>query len=581
MPIMMRNKKNKDGRTSHLAAKLYDMEQELTTNCHGERQIQSLGGVSRMEQTASVTVESIMAEDAETRSAALASPAKGKRFGLRTSKILLSVMMISGAGLGVGASGIPVYASSISSYEISGLSGTAAAIQNLDSAAIMKKESQPGPENIAGENGFGSSVSDCPDHSHSTDINRSGNDPFASASSALSNSAALGTGSGSSPARLIPNLDERSEIMELDLSNKGLKSLDLSGYDNLFYLNISGNDLEGVLDVSKAPSLHFLDCSDNKITEIVGFSDPWGLNCSNNAIPYLDISGYEPVCFMDSENKEYMVRNICGYEGKMVENDFSGQKIHLRQAATTIELNRLFEGINPDRITLGSNNGTAKLQDGTVVSDISTKTISYYYQPSALSNTPRLDVTLIFPEVPSDKPIINDPLKPLDPDANPGVDGVSDLQKYSGIAAMQRVYNPNSGEHFYTKDVREYNYLVSIGWKDEGIGWYGPNESAHPVYRLYNRNAGDHHYTLSVRERDELRRLGWTYEGVGWYSDEARQIPLYRQYNPNAKAGAHNYTQSQRENDYLVSVGWKAEGIAWYGIDLARLNDLEMSSRGH
>ncbi len=58
---------------------------------------------------------------------------------------------------------------------------------------------------------------------------------------------------------------------------------------------------------------------------------------------------------------------------------------------------------------------------------------------------------------------------------------------------MYRLYNPNSGEHFYTANQKEQKYLVSIGWKVEGKGWDAPDKSEKPVYRLYNPNAGDHH----------------------------------------------------------------------------------------
>ena len=131
---------------------------------------------------------------------------------------------------------------------------------------------------------------------------------------------------------------------------------------------------------------------------------------------------------------------------------------------------------------------------------------------------------------------------------------------------MNRLYNPNSGEHFYTASTKEKDYLVSIGWKDESIGWIAPKQSSTPVYRLYNRNAGDHHYTTNTNERSYLISVGWTDEGIGWYSDDAKGIPLYRQYNPNAKAGSHNYTTNKNENDYLAKIGWHAEGISWYGL---------------
>ena len=131
---------------------------------------------------------------------------------------------------------------------------------------------------------------------------------------------------------------------------------------------------------------------------------------------------------------------------------------------------------------------------------------------------------------------------------------------------MYRMYNPNSGEHFYTAAIAERDMLISVGWRYEGIGWFAPEKSNTPVYRLYNANAGDHHYTMNAAERDMLKRVGWKYEGIGWYSDDKRTTPLYRQYNPNARTGTHNYTTNRAENDMLVRVGWKAEGIGWYGL---------------
>ena len=134
---------------------------------------------------------------------------------------------------------------------------------------------------------------------------------------------------------------------------------------------------------------------------------------------------------------------------------------------------------------------------------------------------------------------------------------------------MYRLYNRNSGEHFYTKDGTEKQNLVNVGWKYEGIGWYAPTEGS-PVYRLYNSNAGDHHYTLSKKEKDNLVKVGWKYEGIGWYSaDTTTGEKLYRAYNPNARAGSHNYTRSWEEQSSLIKVGWKDEGIAWYGIKQA------------
>lgn len=138
-------------------------------------------------------------------------------------------------------------------------------------------------------------------------------------------------------------------------------------------------------------------------------------------------------------------------------------------------------------------------------------------------------------------------------------------EEYEGtMVGMQRLYNPNSGEHFYTANIDETLTLILSGWRYESLGWAAPVKSKTPVYRLYNKNAGDHHYTTNRQERDVLIAAGWKDEGIGWYSDDAHTRPLYRQYNPNAKSGSHNYTSDRDEHRFLVKNGWKDEGIAWY-----------------
>ena len=135
-----------------------------------------------------------------------------------------------------------------------------------------------------------------------------------------------------------------------------------------------------------------------------------------------------------------------------------------------------------------------------------------------------------------------------------------------GSQEMYRLYNPNSGEHFYTKDAAEKDNLASIGWNYEGIGWQAPETSNTPVYRLYNANGGEHHYTFDEDEKNMLVAVGWNYEGIGWYSDDDKRVPLFREYNPNAFANNHNYTTSIEEHEFLLSIGWNDEGHAWYGM---------------
>ena len=131
---------------------------------------------------------------------------------------------------------------------------------------------------------------------------------------------------------------------------------------------------------------------------------------------------------------------------------------------------------------------------------------------------------------------------------------------------MYRLYNPNSGEHFYTANTNEKSHLQKAGWRYEGVGWVAPS-TGKPVYRLYNPNVGDHHYTMSLGEQKSLLKVGWKDEGIGWFSDANEGIKVWRAYNPNARTGSHNYTINPTEQQLLIIAGWKDEGIAWYGVD--------------
>ncbi len=186
---------------------------------------------------------------------------------------------------------------------------------------------------------------------------------------------------------------------------------------------------------------------------------------------------------------------------------------------------------------------------------------------SAMTGSTNAGGTLVsakFKTLKADAKVSVEVIEAIDP-ANAAVP-VTVINPFDGEIVMYRLYNSNSGEHFYTADLSEKNNLVSVGWKYEGIGWVAPGSSDKPVYRLYNQNGGEHHYTLSAEEIDILVSAGWKLEGIGWYSADTTGVPLYRQYNPNAFANNHNYTTDKSENDWLVTMGWRAEGIGWYGI---------------
>lgn len=93
----------------------------------------------------------------------------------------------------------------------------------------------------------------------------------------------------------------------------------------------------------------------------------------------------------------------------------------------------------------------------------------------------------------------------------------------SSALVVYRLVNPNTQDHHYTLDENEYATLPKYGWQAEGLAFYSASENdekAVALYRLYNPNAtqvGMHHYTLDINERDTLVHLGWKDEGIAWY----------------------------------------------------------------
>lgn len=133
---------------------------------------------------------------------------------------------------------------------------------------------------------------------------------------------------------------------------------------------------------------------------------------------------------------------------------------------------------------------------------------------------------------------------------------------------MYRLYNRWSGEHLFTANRPEYDYLASIGWSQEGVAWQSPAKSDFPVYRLYNPYSGDHFYTGDEDEYAYLGSIGWNQEGVSFYSaDASTGKPIYRLFNRWLTQGTHLFTTDYDEYQNLGSIGWSQEGIAFYGLN--------------
>ena len=57
----------------------------------------------------------------------------------------------------------------------------------------------------------------------------------------------------------------------------------------------------------------------------------------------------------------------------------------------------------------------------------------------------------------------------------------AELAEKVQTTAMYRLYNPNSGEHFYTGSIEERDMLDRVGWNYEGVAWTAPTNTGDPV----------------------------------------------------------------------------------------------------
>ncbi len=133
----------------------------------------------------------------------------------------------------------------------------------------------------------------------------------------------------------------------------------------------------------------------------------------------------------------------------------------------------------------------------------------------------------------------------------------------STATAIYRVYNPSTGEHFFTTNSSEVDGLVKLGWINEGVAFNAPAKSDTPVYRYFNTKTGEHLYTTSS-DKTTLSESNYTYEGIAWYSADSKGSEVYRLRPAGKKNGYAHYTSSTFERDTLVKAGWVSESAGFY-----------------
>ena len=151
------------------------------------------------------------------------------------------------------------------------------------------------------------------------------------------------------------------------------------------------------------------------------------------------------------------------------------------------------------------------------------------------------------------------------------------------VVPLYRFYNPYLKDYFWTASADEklqleQNYRTGKEtYQFEGIVGYVEQTASNqnlPVYRFWNRKTADHFYTTSAAEKQQLEadlasgKDNYVYEGIAWYVPETSAHPVYRFFD--TAAYNHFYTsdpqlQVSLSQAFINGTGtYRYEGIAWY-----------------
>lgn len=132
----------------------------------------------------------------------------------------------------------------------------------------------------------------------------------------------------------------------------------------------------------------------------------------------------------------------------------------------------------------------------------------------------------------------------------------------TATATFLRAYNPTADYHFFTTNPVEFANAVNHGYVDESTGQSGFSvyvdtvPGSRPIHRLYNLNTGRHYYTTSNGERDYLVSLGgWLFEkeeGYLFSSATSGANEVFRLYN--SSSGVHLYTTNSVMKDAVLAM---------------------------
>lgn len=147
----------------------------------------------------------------------------------------------------------------------------------------------------------------------------------------------------------------------------------------------------------------------------------------------------------------------------------------------------------------------------------------------------------------------------------------------STAVRFHRLFNITANTHFFTSNQAEAEFAIRAGLRDETTGRAGISVATTsaadrtPLYRLYNLQTGTHYYTTNAAERESLvalvppppgpdtRTSGWRFEGeVGFVFPNATANTALVQRLYNTASGTHLFTENASvATSVLLLPGWE------------------------
>ena len=138
--------------------------------------------------------------------------------------------------------------------------------------------------------------------------------------------------------------------------------------------------------------------------------------------------------------------------------------------------------------------------------------------------------------------------------------------------SMWNLYSPILDSHVVVTSKDSYDFLISVGWQGQGVAYTALSEPGQvdgvpsmPLYRLYSEIIGTHFYATQKWAYDFLVSQGWKGEGIRAHvltRATPSAIALERFWHPGKRR--HFWSTDPADRTRLPAQGWEYNGVVGY-----------------